>query len=77
MAIAATIFNIRYSEIRSDLFGNVFRSANYLFDAMVSNYEYEDMEQFQRSYDILFIIHLVITRIFLLNYLVAILTTIY
>ena len=77
MIIAASIFNMRYGEIADDLYGTFFLSARSLFDSMQSNYEFRDFGPYERSYDILIITHLIITRIFLLNYLVAVLTTIY
>ncbi|CDW72703.1 UNKNOWN [Stylonychia lemnae] len=77
MIIAASIFNMRFGNVAEDMYGSFFISARTLFDSMQSNYEFRNFGPYERSYDIMFIIHQIITRIFMLNYLVAVLTTIY
>lgn len=48
-----------------------------MIDYFFANYTDKDMGNYETSHSILVIIHVVISNIFLLNYLVAILTTVY
>jgi len=48
-----------------------------LFDAMLGNYSYYVTGYYEFSHSVLLCIHIVISNIFLLNYLIAILATVY
>jgi hypothetical protein len=49
-----------------------------LFDAFIGEYDYlEDAPNFALSFELLMITHVFISNIFLLNYLVAILSTVF
>lgn len=48
-----------------------------LFDYTYGNYKKRDMGNFETSYTILYIIHVIISTIFLLNYFVSILQMVY
>lgn len=48
-----------------------------LFDAFIGAYEYSDNEAYLMSSSILTMVHVFISNIFLFNYLVAILSTVY
>ncbi len=75
--LAATVFNMRFGTENEEHYGTVWLSGRHLFDSFASEYRFIDFGAFQRSYDVFFIMHQIITRVFLLNYLVAVLTTIY
>ncbi|CDW88899.1 UNKNOWN [Stylonychia lemnae] len=76
LIISATAFTTRFSEV-SEHFETIWSSIRYLFDCMVSNYQFEDYGIFQRSFSVFIMIFLFITNIFLLNFLVAIIDSIY
>lgn len=76
LMIAATAFTTRFSELDEN-FIDIWHSARYLFDIMVSNYDYVDYDVYNRSYSIFLMIYMFFTGIFLLNFLVAIIETIY
>ena len=48
-----------------------------LFDMMVGNYVYVDLGNFEKGYSIMVIIYLIITNVFLLNYMVAVIDAIF
>ena len=48
-----------------------------LFDMMVGNYVYVDLGNFEKGYSIMVIIYLMITNVFLLNYMVAVIDAIF
>ena len=77
LILAATIFTMRFGSIRPDLYGGQLISMRVLYDAMVSNYGSDHFGAFTRAHDALLIVHLIIAHIFLINFLVAILSTIY
>lgn len=58
-------------------YGSLSRTYRTLFDALMGAYEYTDNEAFKMSNSILTMIHVFISNIFMLNYLVAILATVY
>ena len=52
-------------------------TARTLFDSMIGNYGYTVTTEDQDLHDIVLILHIFIANIFLLNYLIAILSTVY
>eukprot|EP00347_Sterkiella_histriomuscorum_P020408 403337919 len=76
LIISATAFTTRFSQVNEN-FQDLWHSLRYLFDCMVSNYEFEDYGIYQRSFSIFIMIFLTITNIFFLNFLVAIIDSIY
>lgn len=60
-----------------DKYGSIALSFRSLFDAMIGTYEYADDSNYAMSSSILTIVHLFLSNIFLMNYLVAILSTVY
>ena len=74
--ISATAFTTRFSQV-SEHFESIWSSMRYLFDCMVSNYEFEDFGIFQRSFSVFLMIFLFVTNIFMLNFLVAAIDSIY
>ena len=63
--------------IASDSYGTLWLSARTLFDDFSSNYSYVDYGSYQNSFDAFLMLHMTITRVFLFNYVVAVLTSIY
>lgn len=48
-----------------------------MIDYFLANYEVKDMANFNTSHSVLVMVHVIISFVFLMNYLVAILTTVY
>lgn len=59
------------------MYGGMVISLRTLFDAMLGNYTLVDLGNYNTSHSILLIVHLIASNIFLLNYLIAILATVY
>jgi len=59
------------------MYGSVTLSIRSLFDAMVTNFEYVFFDKYERAHSIFLMIHLVTTHVFMLNYVIAVLTSIY
>lgn len=76
LIISATAFTTRFASV-DPRFESMWETIKYLFDAMVSNYEFEDFGVFQRSFSIFLMIFLFTTNIFLLNFMIAIIDAIY
>jgi len=74
--ISATAFTTRFHELDTQ-FSNIFSTMRYLFDATVANYEYEEYGKYHRAFSIFLMIHIVVTNVFLLNYLIAVIDSIY
>ena len=60
-----------------DEYSTITLSLRSLFDAMLGAYKYTEDENFEMSNGILTMIHVFLSNIFLLNFLVAILSTVY
>jgi len=60
-----------------DKYGQLSMSYRTLFDALIGAYVYTDNEAFILSNSILTMVHVFISNVFMLNYLVAILSTVY
>lgn len=78
--LATTIFTTLFRNANTDA-GDDFKSLSSTFLALFSlstgNYNPVDMGNYNTSYNILYILHIIISSIFLMNYLIAILQTVY
>ena len=78
LMIAASVFTIFFAGIEDELFGSLTLSMRTLFDTALANYEGDqELDKKEELYVWLNMLHLVIANIFLLNYLIAILSTVY
>ena len=75
-ALVASIFFTLYIDTDTAKYGNYLLAARTTFDISTWNYDY-DMDGREVSYSILVVLHLSISGIFLVNYLIALLTTVY
>jgi len=75
--LMATTFTIRFAEVDPEYYGSMTLSFRSLFDLMVTSYVYRDLGSFNRAHSLLLIVHTFITNVFLLNYLIALLSTVY
>jgi hypothetical protein len=61
-----------------DRFGSLSNTLRTLFDALIGEYAYlDEAPNFALSFQLLMMLHVFISNIFLLNYLVAILSTVF
>jgi hypothetical protein len=58
-------------------FDNYMFAMRSMFDAMLGNYEFDITSEYEISFSVMMCIHVFISAIFLLNYLIAILATVY
>ena len=77
LVISASIFMTLYMDLAPEKFGTFPRSFRTMFDAMLGTYDYAGMDSREISYSILLLGHLFLSTILLLNYLIAILSTVY
>jgi hypothetical protein len=78
LCIVATIFTTLFSHLNPGSYGSVTLSGRTLFEALLAEFDYEDDDPaFRTSFSILMMIHIFISNIFLLNYLIAIISTVY
>ena len=77
MILAATVFTTLFQTTMPNNYGELSLSIRTLFDAFMGAYAYSDDPSFKMSNSILTMVHVFISNIFLLNYLVAILSTVY
>jgi hypothetical protein len=77
LLIMGTIFCILYANDGSGSYVTIGLSTRTMFDAMMANYSYTSDTSYIVGFSILMIIHVFISNIFLVNYLVAILSTVY
>ena len=75
--LMASIFSTLFSRPEKDSYGDMTSSLRSLFDAFLGNYDYTQDSAFELSYSLLMMTHVFISNIFLLNFLVAILSTVY
>ena len=73
--IASILFTL-YKDNDSSKYGTFFLSARTTFDISLWNYDYNISDR-ETSYSIIVVVHLFISGIFLVNYLIAILATVY
>lgn len=77
LIVMATVFTTLFSIVESELYGNFTSSIRTLFDAFLGSYVYVTDPSFKMSFSILMMSHVFISNVFLLNYLVALLSTVY
>jgi hypothetical protein len=77
LLIAATIFTMLFQTDMPDSYGTLSLSYRTLFTALTGSYSYTSDSAYLLSNSILTMIHVFISNIFMLNYLVAILATVY
>lgn len=77
LLVASTIFTMLFQEDMPVKYGSLSMSFRTLFDALIGAYTYSDRSNYLLSNSILTMIHVFISNIFMLNYLVAILATVY
>lgn len=73
--IWTTLFRNSNSEDASD-YSSIFLTLRSLFDYTTGNYSPKEMGNYNTSFSVLYITHTVISSIFLMNYLIAILQTV-
>lgn len=61
----------------SIVYSNIFNAMRTMFDAMLGMYEYEIQPDYQQVHEVFMIFHIYIAYIFMLNLLIAILSTVY
>jgi hypothetical protein len=77
MILTASVFTTLYQDQLAPNYGNLLLSIRTLFDAGLAVYSYKGMENKELQHSILIILHVFITNVLLLNYLIAILSTTY
>ncbi len=78
IVIMSSIFTTLYQNSYPDLFGNLVITARFLYDAAIGQYAYDGIEGDRAvSCSILLTFHTFMGNVFLLNYLIAILSTTY
>lgn len=74
--IFATLFRNTDTD-DADVYHSLSTTFRALIDYFFANYPYREMANYTTSHSILYMLHVTFSNIFLLNYLVAILTTVY
>lgn len=80
LILTTTIFATLFRDVDTDdaePYMNLGGSMREMIDFFLANYDVKEMANFETSHSVLSIIHVVISNIFLMNYLIAILTTVY
>jgi len=77
LLIASTIFTMLFQDNLPEFYGSLSLSYRTLFNCIIGSYEYTEDWNYIMSNSILTMIHVFIANIFMLNYLVAILSTVY
>lgn len=77
MAIMSSVFETLFIDVDGDNFGTFVLSFRSLFSAMMGDFSYDNAGSRETSFSIFMIVHLFISSILLLNYLIAILSTVY
>ena len=75
--MVSTLFTTLFSVPEPDLFGSISQSCVTLFDAFIGQYVYTQNANYELSNSITMMVHVFIANIFLMNYLIAILATVY
>ena len=75
--VFATLFRDANTTDAIEDYHSVFTTLRALIDYFLANFQVKDMGNFSTSQSILYIVHVTISNIFLLNFLVAILQTVY
>jgi hypothetical protein len=77
LLLMATIFTTLFGNAMPEKYETISLSLRCLYDAMLGSYEYTDDGDYSASNSALTMIHVFLSNIFLLNFLVAILSTVY
>ncbi len=77
MVIQSSVFETLFIDVDNDNFGTFFLSFRSLFSAMMGDFSYDNSGSREVSFSVFMILHLFISSILLLNYLIAILSTVY
>ena len=77
LILVTTVFTTLFSNANPDEYGTIGLTLRTLYDAFIGQYDYEVTSNYEISFSILMMIHVFIANIFLLNYLIAILATVY
>jgi len=77
LVLASAVFTTIFMNVAPDLYGSIYISLRTLLDIMVANFEYRDMGNFNTSHSVCLMIHAMIANVFLVNFLVAIISTVY
>ena len=77
MTLASTVFATLFLKPGPEYYGSVPLAFRSLFDLMVAEFEYVDFGSFNTSHSVLLMLHTLIANIFLINFLVAIIQTVY
>jgi Ni/Fe-hydrogenase subunit HybB-like protein len=75
--VFATLFRDAVTDDATKDYHSIFTTLRTLIDYFLANFSVKDMGNFATSHSILYIVHVTISNIFLLNFLVAILQTVY
>ncbi len=78
--LTTTMFATLFRDVETedaDNYKELFHTFVQLFDYFIGNYVSKDMANFNTSHSILYMVHVFISNIFLMNFIVAILTTVY
>lgn len=77
LLLVSTIYTILFEEAMPEEYGTLSLSYRTLFDTLIGVYVYTERSNYLVSNSIITMIHVFIANIFLFNYLVAILSTVY
>jgi hypothetical protein len=77
LLLVATIFTTLFQGPAPEKYGSMSLCFRTMFDYTLGEYENEEIEYNNDSHSYLMMLHIVISNIFLLNYLIAILSTVY
>jgi hypothetical protein len=78
MIIMSTVFTMLFQVPDPKRFGSLTIALRSLFDALIGSYEYlDEAPNFKMSFTLLMMIHVCVSNVFLLNYLIAILSTVF
>jgi hypothetical protein len=78
MIIMSTVFTMLFQVPDPGRFGSLTLTLRTLFDALIGSYKYlDDAPNFKMSFTLLMMVHVCVSNVFLLNYLIAILSTVF
>jgi hypothetical protein len=77
MIVAATVFTTLFENADPSEYGTLSLSVTTLFSAMTAQYDYNVPNNYMISLSIFLDIHVFLSNVFLMNYLIAILSTVY
>lgn len=77
MLLVSSIFSTLFQEASPERYGSLSSAMRTMFDYALGNYDTQLIDYKNDSHSALMMIHIVISNIFLLNYLIAILSTVY